>query len=109
MIVLEQVGENIQATADFHQQNLAGARASKLKGELLRNGNFIFSWEDGAYRKMVLTRNNGDYLENGYMTRGSVSGSNWKNPANWSARSFNTYSISNFVGKRRGIPYVFMI
>merc|ERR1719505_323093 len=35
------------------------------------------------------------------MTKGSVSGSNWKNTANWSGRSTDGfYSITNFVGEK---------
>ena len=101
IVVLEQVDKNIKATADFLQQNIAGVQASNVKGELLANGNFVFSWIDGANRKMVLTGNNGEYVEHGYMPLGSISGSNWKNASNWSERSTDGfYSITNFVGKK---------
>ena len=72
-----------------------------MKGDLLKNGHFIFSWENDGDRKMVLTQNHGKYVESGYMKVNMISGSNWKDPTNWMERSTNRfYSIINFVGKR---------
>ena len=99
LIILGPIWKNIQATADFHQRNLDGVQAKMLKGEHLDNGNFIFSWENDVNRKMVLTRNNGEHLETGYMKQRNVDDSNWKDPSNWIGRSKSEfYSISNFRG-----------
>ena len=99
MIDLDHVGANSAATGDFFQKNIADVRSLKVKGKLLENGNFIFSWEDGSHRKMVLTQNDGKHILNGYMERISVDESNWKDTNNWIKRSADGfYFIKNFVG-----------
>ena len=94
MIILE----NVAATADFHQQKLIGVQASDVEGELLKNGNFIFVWNNGPFKKMVLTENDGSVIEEGYMRLNQVDESNWKNSAIWMHGSKGFYYISNFKG-----------
>ena len=99
MIDLDRVGAISAATADFFQKNIPGVRSSRVKGKLLENGNFIFSWEDGSHRKMILTENDGKHILNGYMKRNSVDESNWKDTTNWKSKSADGfYFIKNFAG-----------
>ena len=87
-------GMATSATADFSQTNRNGIQARNVIGHRLDNGNFIFSWIDGVYRKMVLTQNDGTTIKAGYLGR---SDSTWKNRSKWQSTG---YSISNFVGKQ---------
>ena len=81
------------ATADFSQGNMGGIQASGVSGILLSDGNFVFFWIDGGYRKMVLTRNDGETLQAGYLDSSS---NNWRDPFDWIHAD---YTISNFKGK----------
>ena len=99
MIILGNVGQNIKALADFHQTNSKKNPLEVNKeGERLENGNFVFSMAMGDYKIMVLTRNNGEYIESGYMKQTSVNESNWKDPANWNGKLKNSYYITHFQG-----------
>ena len=94
IVLAASVHSNITATADFHQKNLNGTQAYDIIGELLQNGNFIFTWDDISIRKMVLTRNNGEILQAGYV---EVNSNDWENPFAW---EHGGYFITNFKGKR---------
>ena len=50
-------------------------------GELLGNGNFIFSWKDDGHRNMILTTNCGQEIKYGYIKDDSES--NWNDPFVW--------------------------
>jgi len=78
------------ATADFRQEKLPGIRAHGVQGHMLNNGNFIFYWINGPYRKMVLTTNSGKQIKSGYVMKGD---SFWKDVSKWKPYG---YSISNF-------------
>ena len=82
----------------MHEENVGVLVMFPKEGELLDNGNFIFSYEDEeeAKWKMVLTGNNGEYLESGYMNQDDES--SWKDPANWREKSKNSYYITSFRG-----------
>ena len=105
MNLLAHIEDNTHATADFHQRNLEGVQAYDVKGELLNNGNFIFIWRDSPFMKMVLTQNDGSYIEEGYMHLDEVDESNWKNTKNWSHGSKWFYYITNFQGNKRNGKY----
>ena len=105
MIISDHVLQNIRAVAEFREQCEENYKKYCVledfsRGELLDNGNFIFSYEGDGKRKMVLTRNNGEHLESGYMKKTSVDELNWKNPANWMGKSKNYYSIDTFEGTK---------
>ena len=69
-------------------------KASAVSGYPLQNGNFIFTWDDTSIRKMVLTRNNGEILQAGYV---EVNSNDWEDPFAW---EYGGYFITNFKGKR---------
>ena len=102
MIILDHVLQNIRGVAEFREKCEECYEKYRVledysRGELLDNGNFIFSYKGDVKRKMVLTRNNGEHVESGYMY---VDEMNWKNPANWMEKSKNYYSINIFVGTK---------
>ena len=113
MITLDGGDEYRSATANIHKEG-RDALSFDRKGEYLENGHFIFSlsMEDNKnknkIRAMVLTQNNGEYMESGYMKQTSVIGSNWKDLANWIGKFSNAYHIANFNGTK-GIHFVFTI
>jgi len=80
------------ATADFSQGNLPGVRAHGVQGHMLENGNFIFYWINGPYRKMVLTTNDGRQIKSGWVKKDD---SSWTDISKWQPYG---YSISNFKG-----------
>ena len=80
----------------MHEENVGVLVMFPKEGELLDNGNFIFYYEDEGKLKMVLTGNNGEYLESGYMNEDDES--NWTDPANWREKSKNSYYITSFRG-----------
>ena len=87
----------VRATADISQSNLNGVQSQDVNGHRLDNGNFIFSWKDGSYRKMVLTKNDGTEIKHGYVTH---PGTTWKDPITWKKMTIFYYSISNFKGSK---------
>ena len=87
----------VSAKADMHQENLQGVQASGLHGYRLSNGDFIFSWRDTDYKKMVLTTNNGTKLAGGYMSWNIVKGGNWADTSLWTLNG-DYYTLSNFKG-----------
>ena len=89
------------ATADFNQRNLAGVRAYRVEGELLDNGNFIFSWIDGSWRKMVLTSNTGTAIKDGYVSKDAT---NYKDTTSW--KSGPGYYLTNFKGPGEQLFYL---
>ena len=89
------IGVASTATADFSQDNINGIQANGVEGKLLGNNNFIFFWDDGNFRKMVLTDNKGTLLSGGYVYRQLKPPSTWKDHTTWASGG---YSISNFKG-----------
>ena len=103
MITLDGGVENRRAGANIHKEG-NDYLALNENGEYLENGNFIFSCSIGEYknkiRAMVLTQNNGEYIESGYMKETSVIGSNWKDLDNWIGKFSKSYHIANFNGTK---------
>ena len=89
------------AFANFHQANLKGLQARRVKGYRLSNGNFIFVWKNGGLWKMVLTSNTGRFIKDGYVKN---PGKTWKNPKTWTTHKPKFYTIHGFHGIRPGTP-----
>merc|ERR1711937_850540 len=75
------------------KSDIEGVQAKNVKGYKMPDSNFIFSWNDGEYRKMVLASNTGEQIKNGFLPQPAAT---WKDPNTWepvapSAR----YTISN--------------
>ena len=86
------------ATGDFHQRDEIGIQASGLKGHVLENGNFIFSWIDENMRKMVLTTNKGEVMEAGHVDEDVE---DWTDVSTW-INHRGEYWITNFEGVSGG-------
>ena len=87
------------ATADFSQLALAGVQSKSRIGFKLHNGDFIFFWDNTNYRKMVLTKNNGSVVQDGYM---DLPAEGWRDTSVW--MKGGGYTILNFGGYTGGIP-----
>jgi len=80
-------------TADFSQSNLAGTQAQQVQGHAV-NSQYIFSWNNDGFRKMVLTDANGQQVKSGYVGENSAT---WTDVNTWTLTSGSfSYSISNF-------------
>ena len=90
------------ATADVHQKDRTQAQSKRVKAHILENGNLIFSWLDGADRKMVLTTNTGNTIKDGHLGAGELE---WTNPDSWKIKSVGFYSIKHFQ-PRQGMSYL---
>ena len=95
------------ATAKVSQANMNGSQSFSRLGFRLRNGSFIFFWDDkrANTRKMVLTDNNGGQLRTGFLEipADSSSSDSWKDPSTWNSTGDTTYEVSNFRGYAGGI------
>ena len=82
----------VEASGDFKQfhENVDGGN---VKGHKLKDGRFIFIWENNNFKKMVLTDNQGVNLKSGYLLATSES---WENPDSWTTTE--RYAIYNFKG-----------
>ena len=69
--------------------------ATKISGALQSNGDFIFSFLDGSWRKMVLTSNEGLFIKYGYLPKGDIS---WADKNSWRQESNTQYTVINFKG-----------
>ena len=88
----------MSATADFSQNDIQGIQAYNIHGYRLFSGRFIFAWDDGQYRKMVMTKNDGEKINSGYMLIANMT--SWKTSTAWTDYE---YSIANFKA-REHIP-----
>ena len=97
----------MSATADFSQSNIGGVQAQGINGHPLENGNFIFIWRDGATWKMLLTKNDGTTIKDGYVVD---PGTNWNKPNSWSVTRLRPtyYSLNNFKGSYQGLFYNYL-
>ena len=81
---------------DFSQDNL-GVVANDVHGTLVEDGNFIFHWDDGRFRKMVLTDNFGVFKKTGYVNRNwGKPKETWTNTETWLGKKAWGYRILNF-------------
>ena len=90
---LDTITKYKEATCDISQLNIEGIQAKDVKGYKLQDTNFIFSWDDVDYKKMVLTSNTGVQIKAGYLHQPATS---WKDPNTWEpAAPTIMYTISN--------------
>ena len=66
-----------------------------VNGVILSNGYFIFYWFDGAYRRMVLTKNDGTVVKAGYLM---IPIKVWQDYNQWTTVSEGSYTVVNFKG-----------
>ena len=78
-------------------------KLSGARGNLLADGEFIFNWDDGSLRKLVLVSNDGQPYMAGNLRKSVYT--TWKDPSTWSMITYGSsmiYTISNFVGIKSG-------
>ena len=82
------------ATANFKTRT-GGIVSRGVNGVILSNGYFIFYWFDGAYRRMVLTKNDGTVVKAGYLM---IPIKVWQDYNQWTTVSEGSYTVVNFKG-----------
>ena len=90
--------DNVVATGDFNEGG--SVKSAGVKGVLLSDNHFLFSWIDDPHRKMVKLKNDGALVTDAYISKDEV---DWMDETKWLGKDGGTFSITAFKGFP-GIP-----